>query len=140
MKRHWKHRLRMLDLRAFRFQGGRLIHIGLEPDEGIQALGRDFVSVRRQDRLYLVPYRSLCTACGTLRAKPHPSHPDSLRQVLVQWIDPNSTLWHYFISRRGKLLRGAIVAVTRKGVLIRRCGHLHLLRWGCPKRSAPRLF
>ncbi|MGI6081967.1 MAG: hypothetical protein ACOYEP_03745 [Limnochordia bacterium] len=127
--RQWRHRLQRLDLRAFRFQGGRLIHTGFEPDEGIQALGRDFVSIRRQDRLYLVPYRALRLVRGTRRARPHPDCPRSLRQMIVQWIDPHSTIWHYFISRRGKLLRGAVVAVTRKGVLIRRHEHLHLLRW-----------
>ncbi|MGI6609851.1 MAG: hypothetical protein ACOX4G_04980 [Limnochordia bacterium] len=125
----WQRRLRRLHLQSFRFKGGKLLHIGLEPDEGIQALGRDFVSIRREDRLYVIPYRALLLARGTLRVNPNPSVSITLRQQLVQWIDPKSSLWHYFISRRGRLLRGAVMAVSQRGVWIRGPEHLHLLRW-----------
>lgn len=77
----------------------------------------------------MVPYRALLVARGTRRATPNPSVPISLRQQLEEWVDPESSLWHYFISRHGRLSRGAVIAVTDRGVWLRRDGRLHLVRW-----------
>lgn len=123
----WLSCLKWLHLQAFRFQGGKLIRIGHEPDEGIQFLGKDFVSVRREDQLYLVPYGSLVAARGTRRKIPNRIETVSLRQELVQWIDPESTLWHYFISREGRLFKGAVVGINAKGIRLRPLGHRRTL-------------
>lgn len=125
-------RLRWLRLKRFRFQGGKCLRIDGAPDEGIQFLGLDIVGIRLEDRLYLIPYTALLHVRGGRRAQPNPLTPQTLRAEVKQWVDPLSTIWHYFITRNGRLKRGAVLGVTAQGVRLRpqTSRKPELIRWG----------
>ncbi len=130
------HKLCRLRLTAFRLRGGRIIRIPVAPGQGISAVCRDFVSIRVEDLLYLAPYTMLAMVRGKQGRRPHVRRQAWFQAEIRTWIDPYSTMWHFFINKRGRRIHGAIEAVDESGVHLRRekGSRIYLLAW--PEISA----